>query len=264
MTAPRARLSRPTPVLQSADYPRSRDFFCDGLGFAVVEEAGDPPGFGIVSRDGATLFLDAFRGRVRPDVGDHGWDAYLHVDDVDVLAGELAGRGVGLASPPRDTVYGMRELEVADPDGNRIGFGQHLSPRLQVTRNDYVLAVHDLNVTRDWLERVLGCATRVIDPGNWLFCSVDAVTFMIGRCPDAVPASELGDHAYFAYLAVDDVDAWGARAEREGAEILKSPTTEPWGMRELALRTPDGHRMTLGQRIFRPSPAADAESNNHS
>ena len=30
------------------------------------------------------------------------------------------------------------------------------------------------------------------------------------------------------------------------AEVLKSPTNEPWGMREMALRSPDGHRFMLG------------------
>jgi predicted enzyme related to lactoylglutathione lyase len=248
-----ARFAKSTPVLQSGDYARSRAFYCEGLGFTVVEEAGDPPGFGIVERDGSRLFLDAFRGRVRADTGDHGWDAYVHVDDVDALERELDERGVKLASEPRDTNYGMRELEVVDPDGNRLGFGQDLTPGLHVTRNDYVLAVHDLERTRDWFTRVLGCTSRDIDPGNWVFCVVDSLTFMIGRCPAAPLASELGDHAYFAYLAVDDVDAWAARAARENAEILKPPTTEPWGIRELALRAPEGHRLMIGQRIFRPA-----------
>jgi len=56
---------------------------------------------------------------------------------------------------------------------------------------------------------------------------------MLGRCPDAVPASELGDQSYVAYLRVDDVDACYERAVNAGAEILKAPTDEPWGMREL-------------------------------
>jgi len=59
---------------------------------------------------------------------------------------------------------------------------------------------------------------------------------MLGLCPDVVPASDLGDHSYVAYLDVDDVDAVYRRALDAGAEVLKPPTDEPWGRRELALR----------------------------
>lgn len=249
-TAPRFRTS--TPVLASSDYARSRTFYRDGLGFAVVEEGGEPPAFGILRRDGAELFVDAFRCRVRNDTGDHGWDAYLRLDDVNALAEELRERGVEIAGGPTDTNYGMRELEVVDPDGNRVGFGQELSVQLHVARNDYVLAVHDLERTRDWFVRVLQCTAEDVDPGNWTLCRQEGFTFMIGRCPDAIAPSDLGDHAYFAYLFVNDVDAWAAHVAREGAEILAPPTTKPWGVRELALRTVDGHRLMLGQRVARP------------
>lgn len=70
---------------------------------------------------------------------------------------------------------------------------------------------------------------------------------MLGRCPEAMPASELGDHSYVAYLRVDDVRAFHDRAVTAGADIVKPPTEEPWGMREFAVRSPDGHRFMLGQ-----------------
>lgn len=57
---------------------------------------------------------------------------------------------------------------------------------------------------------------------------------MLGRCPDALPASQIGDHSYVAYLRVDDVDAFHQRALDAGADVLKSPTDEPWGRRELS------------------------------
>jgi len=110
-----------------------------------------------------------------------------------------------------------------------------------------VLAVRDLERSASWFVRVLGCERSDPDPGNWAFCRAGEVTFMLGRCPDAPPASEIGDHSYVAYVLVDDVDAVHARALAEGAEVLKPPTDEPWGCRELALRTPDGHRLTLAQ-----------------
>jgi len=72
---------------------------------------------------------------------------------------------------------------------------------------------------------------------------------MLGRCPDVVPASELGDHSYLAYLTVQGVDDYHARAVAEGAEVLEPPTTQPWGMREIVLRSPDGHRFKLGEPV---------------
>ena len=118
---------------------------------------------------------------------------------------------------------------------------------MNISGSNPVLAVHDLERSAAWYERVLGCTRRDPDPGNWVFCTAGAVTFMIGRCPEVVAASELGDHSYVAYLTVDSVDDFHARAVAEGAEILKAPTDEPWGRREMALRSPDGHRFTLGQ-----------------
>ena len=53
----------------------------------------------------------------------------------------------------------------------------------------------------------------------------------------------------FAYLSVDDAHRLHAHAMEQGAEILKPVTDEPWGMREFALRTPDGHRIMIGQRL---------------
>jgi uncharacterized glyoxalase superfamily protein PhnB len=72
---------------------------------------------------------------------------------------------------------------------------------------------------------------------------------MLGRCPEVVPASELGDHSYVAYLSVENVDDYHARAISEQAVVLKAPTDEPWGRREMDLRSPDGHRFMLGERI---------------
>lgn len=120
---------------------------------------------------------------------------------------------------------------------------------MTILRNHYVLAVHDLGRTRDWYQRVLGCAAEEVDPGNWVFLSRDDVAFMCGRCPDSISPVEAGDHAYFAYLVVDDVDAWHERAVREGAEVLKAPRNEPWAMREMALRTCDGHRMMVASKL---------------
>ena len=119
---------------------------------------------------------------------------------------------------------------------------------MQILSSDPVLAVHDLDREADWFMRVLGCRRSGPDPGNWVFCAAGTVTFMLGRCPDAIRATDLGDHSYFAYLTVDRLDDYHARAIAEEAEILKPPTDEPWGRREMALRTTGGFRLMLSEQ----------------
>ena len=121
-----------------------------------------------------------------------------------------------------------------------------------LTGSHPVLAVHDLAVSGGWYEAVFDAVLHDVDVGNWVFCRAGDVSFMLGRCPDATPAAELGDHSYVAYLDVAEpsgVDAVHARAVEAGAEVLKPPTDEPWGQREMALRSPDGHRFMVAASI---------------
>jgi uncharacterized glyoxalase superfamily protein PhnB len=118
---------------------------------------------------------------------------------------------------------------------------------MEILGSDPVLAVHDLDASAGWFERVLGAQRHDPVPGSWAFCRAGSVTFMLGCCPDEAAASAIGDHSYVAYLTVDGVDGFHDRAVRAGAEILKAPTNEPWGRREMALRSPDGHRFMLAE-----------------
>jgi uncharacterized glyoxalase superfamily protein PhnB len=68
-------------------------------------------------------------------------------------------------------------------------------------------------------------------------------------CPESLPAADLGDHSYVAYLRVDNVDAAHERAMTEGAEVLHPPRDEPWGMREMGIRSPEGHRFMVATPV---------------
>ena len=112
-------ISSSIPVLRAADYPRARAFWTETLGFTVGEEGGDPARFGIFHKEKATVFVDAWQGAdAEPSPG---WRAYFHVDDVDAFAASLDWPHT---EGPEDKVYGMRELVIIDPDGNRLCFGQ--------------------------------------------------------------------------------------------------------------------------------------------
>lgn len=117
---------------------------------------------------------------------------------------------------------------------------------MKIRQARHVLAVPDVERSARYFHDVLGFeVVEVGDPG-WRFFVKDACFIMAGECRDALPAADLGDHSYVAYLEVDDVDAYYASAVEKGASITKKLRDEPWGMREFGLRTIDGHRIMFG------------------
>ena len=86
------------------------------------------------------------------------------------------------------------------------------------------------------------------DPG-WRFFVRDSCFIMAGECREALSPAELGDHSYFAYLEVDDIDQFHAELVSKNADVIKSLRDEPRGMREFGVRTVDGHRIMFGKRL---------------
>ena len=116
----------------------------------------------------------------------------------------------------------------------------------KITHTSYVLAVPNLPSASAWWRDVLGF-TRQAEPPGWDFLVRDGCRVMLGECPDDLPPAELGSHSYFAYIVVDDLDAFRTEVAAKGAVIARLPTDQPWGMREMAIHTPDGHRIMFAQ-----------------
>ena len=112
----------------------------------------------------------------------------------------------------------------------------------------FVLAVRDLPASVRFYRDTLGLAIDFEVPG-WAFMSRDRFQVMLGECPDALPAHKLGDHSYFAYVTVAAIDDLYRELVAKGVERIQALADKPWGMREFGVRTPDGHRITFGQRI---------------
>lgn len=113
----------------------------------------------------------------------------------------------------------------------------------------YVLAVPDLARSSAFYRDVLGFSIHEMGDPGWRMYSRDACRIMAGECRDALPPAQLGDHSYYAYLVVDDVDAFHQRVVDTHVEIIKPLTNEPWRMREFGIRTVDGHRIMIGQEL---------------
>jgi len=114
-------------VLQVRDVVKSAEFYTEKLGFTSASMWGEPPCFSIVGRETVTVFLDQTREEQSSPVNQY-WAAYVYIDDVDSYLAELKGRGVEILRGPENTDYGCREIDIRDPDGHIIGFGQDIAP----------------------------------------------------------------------------------------------------------------------------------------
>lgn len=83
---------------------------------------------------------------------------------------------------------------------------------------------------------------------GWAFLSRGACKLRIGHCPEARRYQRLQDRSWFAYLHVRDAAGLYAETVKNGVDIWHKLSNKPWGMREFAVVTPDGHRIVFGGR----------------
>jgi catechol 2,3-dioxygenase-like lactoylglutathione lyase family enzyme len=58
---------------------------------------------------------------------------------------------------------------------------------------------------------------------------------------------------------LDDVDGYCERIKELGAEVVYGPKDEPWGLREIHVRDPNGHVIRFGQGIPSREPKLEIE-----
>ncbi len=116
----------------------------------------------------------------------------------------------------------------------------------------FVLAVKDLEASTRFYQDKLGF-TEDLRVDGWAFLSRGACKLRLGHCPDAVPMADAPDHSWFAYLHVRDAAAMSAEVVANGVEIWHPLADKPWGVREFAVVTPDGHRIVFGESLSGPA-----------
>jgi uncharacterized glyoxalase superfamily protein PhnB len=114
-----------------------------------------------------------------------------------------------------------------------------------------MLQTFDMQRTIAWYGDVLGfqCARRLGD--DWCRLEQGGVSLMFMR------NDHLGEpHATATqYIYVDDVTAlWTALKDRVAAEW--GPEDMPYGMREFAIRDPNGYLLSFGEPLGRPAGEA--------
>jgi glyoxylase I family protein len=125
-----------SPLLQVFDMNEAIRFYCDGLGFQVVSSSPTieaPEGrffhWVLLRRGGAELMLNtAYDSGERPPKRDAArWGGhrdtglFIGCDDVDEMYRELRAKGLDIERPSVAR-YGMKQLNVHDPDGFEICF----------------------------------------------------------------------------------------------------------------------------------------------
>lgn len=110
-------LSCPRPIFTVSSLRASQSYYRDALGFKLDWDHGDPPDFGSVSRGDTMIFM--CQGCQAP----RGAWTMVFASNIDRLHDELVGRKAIIKMPPTDMPWGLREMHVADLDGNVLRFG---------------------------------------------------------------------------------------------------------------------------------------------
>src|SRR5262245_53687297 len=111
------RFESVVPILNVRNVPASIDYYVEKMGFVKEWDWGSPPSFACVFRDQVRIFL------CQGAQGAPGTWMSIFVHDVDALYGDYRRRGAIIRQPPTNFPWGVREMNVEDPDGHRLRIG---------------------------------------------------------------------------------------------------------------------------------------------
>jgi uncharacterized glyoxalase superfamily protein PhnB len=115
------------PLFFTTDIPGTLAYYRDKLGFECLGmwPDQDEPVYAIVARD-----RQAIHFRCAPPAAhkldkyaEELLDAYIHIEDADVLYAEFAAKGVEFTRGLANTAWKCREFVVKDCDGRLLAFG---------------------------------------------------------------------------------------------------------------------------------------------
>jgi catechol 2,3-dioxygenase-like lactoylglutathione lyase family enzyme len=104
-------------LLQPVNFERSLRFYAESLGLHVYREWGSGSSRGAVFFLGGGLLELSGSSRTTASENTRLW---LQVRDVNAVGREFGDVGVEIIEPPTDKPWGLREMQIRDPDGLRI------------------------------------------------------------------------------------------------------------------------------------------------
>ena len=116
------------PLIQVFDMNASLHFYCELLGFEIVQKA-ESGGWAWLRHGGAELMLNtAYDDGERPEnpdparlLGHQDTSLFVGCPDIDGAYEHLRSKGVAVPKP-KVAWYGMKQMSVKDPDGFEICF----------------------------------------------------------------------------------------------------------------------------------------------
>jgi catechol 2,3-dioxygenase-like lactoylglutathione lyase family enzyme len=121
--AARATFGRVAPTIPVADIQRALGFYCDVLGFTVSLTNGEPVTFAVIQQGGAQLHLEVQPGKAGSS------HAHILVDDLNAVHQRLLRAGATIHQAPQAQEWGLRDIVIADPDGNTFEIAQPIGER---------------------------------------------------------------------------------------------------------------------------------------
>ncbi len=109
------------------DVVATAEYYRDVLGFEILEYFADPPVYAMVARGGVEMHFgkadDLPVDRSSVEFRRVGFDAYIWVNDIDALFGELSASGADIIEGPVKRIYESTEIEILDCNGFKVVFG---------------------------------------------------------------------------------------------------------------------------------------------
>ncbi len=234
------------PELGTTDRAAARTFYAEMFGWSGVEVPGGS--YVLLQKEGkdvAGLYETSPEERAK-GVPPH-WNAYVAVASADEAASQAADLGAKVIAPPFDVPNIGRMAFVQDPSGAIVALwqaGRHFGARLvdEVGTLCWMeLNTRDTDAARTFYKGLFGWSAegKSFGGGTYTIFSngerpVAGMMDMRGRMPDHLPPH------WLTYFAVDDCDAFLAKACGLGAQTLAGPMDVMGVGRFAILRDPQG------------------------
>ena len=226
-----------------ADIVRTVEFYRDLLGFEVHADqlrSGRPPE---LTLGPARITL----GRRDPSAPPPERSIlFFETDDVAATYDILAARGARPTVPEDVNWIKMRMIEVRDPDGNTLWFGNGFAgpnrlvvqPALRKVMPE--LPCTDVAAAVAHYRDVLGFEVNYQQGDIGVMDRDGQRLLLIARTPRY---SGIGS----CYFYVDEVDVLYAELLSKGANVQGEPVSQPWGLREFRVLDPEGNQLSFAQ-----------------
>jgi catechol 2,3-dioxygenase-like lactoylglutathione lyase family enzyme len=122
------RLLGAVPTFLVDDVGSTAEWYVRELGFSAATVPDAPPfAYASLQRDGAEIMLLRQAGYRKPEVvrASGAWDAYLRTEGLQELYAHVAGKPFVAKGLTRQS-YGDTELEIRDPNGYVLVFGERV------------------------------------------------------------------------------------------------------------------------------------------